>query len=375
MKDKKRTFLAILVTSVVLNMGFCGGIMFTKGKFILELSGKILQKSNTVEQKITQQTTPFAVAVDNFSKWEWAMELAPDEDETPFEITPLPTPSQEILDAIPYPENIDDHDGVIQTFQYGIYTDKNYINLKNGGQVRNCTSVSNDELSQLSQQLPDFNIELNSPQPQVLIYHTHTTESFEPYTRDFYDKDFTCKTTDITMNMVAVGNEIQAQLESAGITTLHDTTVHDYPSYNGSYQSSRETVQEILEKYPSIKVVLDVHRDGIEREDGTRIAPVVEIDGKRCAQIMIISCCDNDGNIPNFRENFKLACLFQSQLETDYEGITRPILFDYRFYNQDLSVGSLLIEIGSHGNSIDEAKYSGQLVGKSIANALKTLSD
>lgn len=376
MKDNNKTTLLILIISVIVSTFSLMAFLLLNNdiivKIINNLTPKVAVNSESSEFNIVKENF-VTINSESFQKWNFLMELAPDEDETPFEITPLPTPSDEILSAIPYPEDIDDRDGVITTYQYGFYTDENYITLNNGGQVRNCTQISNEELLEISQSLPNFNIEFNSPQPQVLIYHTHTTESFEPYTRDFYDKDFTCKTTDITMNMVAVGNEIQAQLEQAGICTLHDTTVHDYPSYNGAYQSSRETVSEILEKYPSIKVVLDVHRDGIERSDGTRIAPVVEIDGKRAAQIMIISCCDNDGNLPKFRENFKLACLFQSQLETDFQGITRPILFDYRFYNQDLSVGSLLIEIGSHGNSIDEAKYSGELVGKSIANALEKL--
>ncbi len=289
--------------------------------------------------------------------------------------TELPLPDSEILSKIPYPENIEDKDGAIMTMQYGYYNTSAYFDLKNGGQVRNCTNVSNETLAEISEIPPDIQIELNSPEPQVLIYHSHATESYEPYTRDFYDKDFTCKTTDITKNMIAVGEEIVNELNEAGIHTIHDKTIHDYPSYNNAYNSSRNSVKEILEKYPSIKVVLDIHRDGIERDDGTRIAPVCEIDGERAAQIMIISCCDDGGNIPYYKENFKLASLLQSQLETDYNGITRPILFDYRFYNQDLSTGSLLIEIGSHGNSLSEAKLSGKLVGKSLSDALKNLCE
>ena len=344
---------------------------------LFKSSGSAPQKQSAGQ--IPEITTPSAefplYNINSSQGWRWTMDLAPDEIDTPVPIPPLPTPSDEILNAIPYPSDIEDKDGVIQTFHYGRYTGESYIDLQNGGQARNCTSVSNDELINASGELPDFEIELDSDEPQVLIYHTHTTESFEPYTRDFYDADFTAKTTDTSMNMVAVGNEICNQLENAGIRTLHDTTVHDYPSYNGSYQSSRQTVEEILAMYPSIKVVLDVHRDGIERSDGTRIAPVVETDYGRAAQVMIISCCDDgDGEIPHYMENFKLASLFQSQLESDCEGITRPILFDYRFYNQDLSTGSLLIEIGSHGNSIDEALCSGRLVGKSIANALCRLN-
>lgn len=289
--------------------------------------------------------------------------------------TELPLPDKEITEKIPYPDDIDDNDGAIMAMQYGVYNLPSYITLKNNGQIKNCTDVPNETLAELSEILPDIQIELNSEEPQVLIYHTHATESFEPYSRDFYDKDFTSKTTDITKNMIAVGEEIVNELNSAGIHTLHDKSIHDYPSYNNAYNSSRESVIKILEKYPSIKVVLDIHRDGIEREDGTRIAPVCEVDGERAAQIMIISCCDNGGNIPLYKENFKLASYFQSQLETDYSGITRPVLFDYRFYNQDLSTGALLIEIGSHGNSLSEAKLSGRLVGKSLSDALKNLCE
>lgn len=318
--------------------------------------------------------TPY-VSPDFFSSFKWVFENPPPENpQSSDNSIKLPLPDEEILSKIPYPDDIEDKDGVIQAMQYGYYSSPSYIDLKKGGQVKNCTSVSNETLVEISDQLPDFSIEQNSAEPQVLIYHTHATESYEPYSRDFYDADFSSKTTDITKNMIAVGEEIVAQLEDAGINTLHDKSIHDYPSYNNAYASSRMSVSEILDMYPSIKVVLDIHRDGIEREDGTRIAPVVEIDGEKVAQVMIISCCDNgSGNIPLYKENFKLASLFQSQLETDYAGITRPVLFDYRFYNQDLSAGSLLIEIGSHGNSLSEAKLSGRLVGKSISNALKNL--
>ena len=171
--------------------------------------------------------------------------------------------------------------------------------------------------------------------------------------------------------MIAVGNMITEQLAAGGIGVIHDTTVHDSPSYNGSYDRSRETVKNILEQYPSVKIVLDIHRDAIER-DGERIAPVTEINGKKAAQIMIICGCD-DGtmNMPNCAENFKLACLMQSGFERDYPTLTRPVLFDYRHYNQDLTTGSLLIEVGGHANTLEQAKYSGELIGKSLAKTLK----
>ena len=269
----------------------------------------------------------------------------------------------------PYPESLENNDGAIAAVSYGVINGDSYINLDNG-QVRNITSVSNEELLAESRLAPEFEIQRNG-EPQILIMHTHATESYEPYERDFYDSSFNSRTTDPSKNMIAVGNEIAEELEAAGIGVLHDTTLHDYPSYNGSYDRSRETVQKYLEEYPSIKIVLDVHRDAIERESGERIAPVAEIDGKNAAQIMIISGCD-DGtmNMPDYMKNFRFASLLQNQLESDWSGLTRPVLFDYRKYNQDLTTGSILIEVGGHANSIDQALYSGELIGKSLVNCL-----
>lgn len=274
----------------------------------------------------------------------------------------------------PYPESLENHDGTITSMTYGYMKGDAYVDLDIAGQVRNVTSVSGEKVLEESRLLPDFTVEKNS-EPQVLIMHTHATESYEPYERDFYDASFNSRTTDRSMNMVAVGDRIAEQLEAAGIGVIHDGTLHDYPSYNGSYDLSRETVRKYLEEYPSIKVVLDVHRDAIERESGERIAPLAAIDGKNAAQVMIICGCD-DGtmNMPNCMKNLRFACLLQRQMESDYPGLTRPVLFDYRKYNQDLTTGSILIEMGGHANSIEQAEYSGELVGKSLAKCLEELT-
>ena len=133
-------------------------------------------------------------------------------------------------------------------------------------------------------------------------------------------------------------------------------------------------MQNYLNQYPSIKVVLDVHRDAIEQQDGTRIAPVANVNGKNAAQVMIISGCD-DGTMgyPNYFQNLKFASALQTQMETDYPGFARPLLFDYRKYNQHLTTGSILLEMGGHANSMEEVIYSGELVGKSLAKLLISL--
>ena len=251
-----------------------------------------------------------------------------------------------------------------------------YITLASGAQVRNCTHVDDAELLSAAEELPLFNIELYSDEPQVLIVHTHTTESYEPYIRSYYDEDFPTRTRDPEHNMIAVGEALAQSLADNGITVLHDGTVHDHPSYTGSYDRSEETIRAALEQYPSIKVVIDLHRDAIAEADGTRIAPTVEIDGKSAAQFMIIAGCD-DGrfNMPNYMENYKLASLIQNFSGAMYPGLSRAVLFDYRNYNQHITTGSLLIEVGSHANSLDEAIYCAELLGESMARALTALAE
>ena len=273
----------------------------------------------------------------------------------------------------PYPTSLEQHSGVISVIQFAASNGTQFFNLEKAGQVRNITSIPNQQFVDESKQKPEFTVDFNG-QPQVLIMHTHTTESYEPYARTFYDASFNSRTTDESKSVVSVGNKIQEQLSAAGINVIHDKTIHDYPSYNGSYDRSAVTVKAILAQYPSIKVVLDIHRDAIEKADGTRVAPTVTINGKSAAQVMIISGADNGSmNMPNYKKNFRFASLLEQQMESDYKGLTRPILVAYKKYNQNLTTGSILIEVGGHANSVDEAQYSGELVGKSLVNALESI--
>ncbi len=170
-----------------------------------------------------------------------------------------------------------------------------------------------------------------------------------------------------------VGDAIQTELEAQGIGVIHVRTIHDDPSYTGAYDRSRASILPILEQYPSIKVALDIHRDAISGE-GVAYQPYTEVNGREAAQVMIISGCD-DGTMgmPEYMKNFHFACALQQQLESDTPHLTRPILFDYRKYNQDLTTGSLLIEVGSHGNTLEQVQYSGQLIGHSLGRLLNSM--
>ncbi|MDR1754035.1 MAG: stage II sporulation protein P [Eubacterium sp.] len=266
----------------------------------------------------------------------------------------------------------DGMDGKIIKNTYLPIEGDNYINLKMGGQVRNTTDLPNTFVRDVVNTPPDIKLDREN-NPEVLIIHTHTSESFQPPESRYYDGQYSNRSIDSNNNVVSVGAEIANVLSEYGISAIHDGTIHDFPEYSDSYNRSAVTASELLRMNPSIKIVLDIHRDAIS-EGNAPVAAVTDINGKPAAQVMIISAAD-DGNydIPNYLENLKLAAYLQERMERDNPGITRPVLFQYCHYNQDLSTGSLLFEIGSHGNTIDEAVYTGRLIGESIAKALAEL--
>ncbi|QAT51106.1 stage II sporulation protein P [Caproiciproducens sp. NJN-50] len=212
---------------------------------------------------------------------------------------------------------------------------------------------------------PDVKIQKNAS-PQVLIYHTHTTEAFDGVTR----------TTDKTKSVCAVGDEITKQLQAAGIGVIHDTTYHDYPAYNGSYNRSIVTMQKDLKQYPSIQVTIDLHRDAMTRSDGTRLKPTAVVNGKKAAQVMIISGCDDTGDLgfPDWEYNLRLALRLQKSMADLYPDLGRPLNFCARRYNENVTHGSLLVEIGTDANTLEEAVYGGELFGKALAAALSQLT-
>ncbi len=234
-----------------------------------------------------------------------------------------------------------------------------YVACGAGSIKNNTRQTAADIAAEIQDPLP-FGVEKDSPDPQILIMHTHATEGLPPLggavvfarrRRPYHRHE---------PEYVRRGRVMADTLNAAGLNTLHDETLNDYPSYTGSYENSRAVVQRYLAQYPSIKVVLDVHRDAIETEGGSRMAPVCTVDGRQAAQVMIICGCDNGGSVrlPSWRQNLRFAAAWERSME-DVPGFTRPVLFSYRFYNQDLTTGSLLIEIGGHGNNLNRPSTPG----------------
>lgn len=217
-----------------------------------------------------------------------------------------------------------------------------------------------------------LDLKIDKSKPAVLIFHSHTSEGYELIERDWYAEGYNSRSNDENLNVVRVGTEIENYLTEKGYTVIHDKTIHD-DSYTESYPNSRKTVEKYLEEYPEIQIVLDIHRDSITLDDGTKMRPVSTVNGKKAAQLMIITGAE-EGDVedfPDWEHNLRFALELQRECETLYPELMRPVLFSQRKYNMDLTGCSLLIEMGSEANTLEEACYSGRLLAAALASLME----
>ena len=207
--------------------------------------------------------------------------------------------------------------------------------------------------------------ELRQAQPTVLILHTHATESFE--NTEGYTPSSPYRTLEEEYNMLSLGEAVAGLLEAAGIGVIHDRTLYDYPDFNSAYGNARAGMEQILRENPSICLVLDLHRDAAEDAQGNQVAETVTIQGQETAQLMLVMGSDK-GSLSHaqWQKNLGLAVKLQAQLERDYPGLCRPVQLVTARYNQDLSTGALLVEIGSAGNTRDQALQAARFLAQGI---------
>ncbi len=341
--------------------------------FLSENSGSFFEKLAAISAAAAMPQGSISVAAKYFaaeteSQGEQSIVAQPQKEETSSKEESEQTSSQSTLGSAPKERPKDAGD--ISEYAFKASKTSSKIIWQGGAAFSNTSGVSNSEIQKILKQKPE--IKLQKGKPQVLIYHTHSTESYELEDLGYYTKGSAARTVDEKYNMLRVGDEIVKELEAAGIEVIHDRSLYDYPSYNGAYNRSAATAKKYLEKYPSITVTLDIHRDAIEQDGGVRVKPTAVINGKKAAQIMIIAGVD-DGTMdfPNWRENMKFASALQQEMESSYEGLTRAVMVCHRRYNMYLTTNSLLVEMGGHANTLDEAIYSGQMLGKSLVEVLK----
>lgn len=237
--------------------------------------------------------------------------------------------------------------------------------------VRNVTDNTDIDISAVLSEELNFDI-TDVSRPVVLIYHTHTTETYILGNSDRFSSDAPERSDDSSLNMLRIGDEITGVLEASGIGVIHDRTVYD-SVYTGAYNKSREGVERILRENPSILITLDIHRDAIYYSDTQRVRPCAEIKGEKAAQMMIITGCQ-DGNVtdfPHWESNLRFALQLQKAANDKYENLMKPVFFCMRKYNMDLTPYSLLIEVGTDVNTLQQAAYSGRLLGDVLADFIK----
>ncbi len=236
--------------------------------------------------------------------------------------------------------------------------------------IKNDSSQEIDALALLAQGPA---LSLSAEGPQILIIHTHGSEAYTQSGTDLYVESDPYRTEDLSRNVVKVGDVLTEVLQSKGLSVIHDREIYDYPSYTGSYSRSGAAVEKYLKEYPGISVVIDLHRDALGSGD-TVYKTRAEASLGDCAQVMLLVGTGEKGLYhPLWQENLRLALYLQNAMESAYPSLARPLSLKSERYNQHLSTGSLIIEVGSTGNTLAEAIRAAELFGDSAGDALAAL--
>lgn len=210
-----------------------------------------------------------------------------------------------------------------------------------------------------------FAAKLGEDAPQVLILHTHGSEAYTMPEGQEYVSTGSFRTADASVSVMRVGDEMAAVLSEHGISVLHDRALYDDPEYNGAYYRAEDAIEAYLEKYPSISFILDVHRDALEDKAGHQYKVITREDPS-CAQVSLVMGSSWEG----WQENLKMAAAVQQHLTDQYPTLMRPVTVRNSDYNEYFTPGSLLVEVGAAGNTLDEALAAARLFANGFAEVV-----
>ena len=213
-------------------------------------------------------------------------------------------------------------------------------------------------------------VSLGAQGVQVLILHTHGTEAYTPSPGHDYVASGEYRTTDSSANMLRVGAEICSILNDRGISTIHSTVLNDYPAYSGSYNRALREIEAQIKQHPTIQLVVDVHRDAIA-SGNTYYKTAATVNGQQTAQLMFVTGTDAGGlSHDHWRENLTFQAQLHDRLNSTYPGIMRPMSIRSSRFNQHVRKGSMLVEVGACGNTLEEALAAAQIFANTLADAL-----
>ena len=232
---------------------------------------------------------------------------------------------------------------------------------------KNETDYAIDMTSLLQKDSP---VALREEGVQVLIMHTHGTEAYTQSPGHAYVASGEYRTTDSSANMLRVGQEICDILNDRGVSAVHSRTLNDYPAYNGSYNRALKDIQAHIQQYPTIQLVIDVHRDAIATGN-TYYKTAAEVDGQQTAQLMFVTGTDAGGlTHDHWQDNLAFQAQLHDRLNSTYPGIMRPMSIRASRFNQHIRKGSMLVEVGACGNTLEEALAAAQIFANTLADAL-----
>lgn len=236
-------------------------------------------------------------------------------------------------------------------------------------EVYGSVKLKNESNKEITQDILTPNISLENKK-DVVIFHTHTCESYTPTEKFNYTMTGSYRTTDLNYSVARVGTELENQLKSYGFNVVHNQIYHDYPEYSGSYGRSLETVKNILTNQCNAQMVIDLHRDAVGSKP--EYAPSVKIGDETAAQLMFVIGTDGGGlQHLNWQENLKFAVKVQQKADELYPGLFRPIIVRNSRYNQHLTKAATIIEVGATGNTLEECLVSMKYLGRVLKEVNK----
>ena len=224
--------------------------------------------------------------------------------------------------------------------------------------------IKNETTYEINENTINGEIEINKK--DVIIFHTHTCESYTPSEQYPYEQTGNFRTTDMNYSVVRVGDELEKNLMGYGLNVIHDKTYHDYPAYTGSYTRSKETVENILKSNKS-DIIIDLHRDAIGSK--SNYDPSVKIGEEEVAQLMFVIGTNGGGLYhPQWQSNLKFAIEIQKKANDMYPGLFKPIIVRNSRYNQHLGKAACIIEVGATGNTLEQCLASMKYLSKILSD-------
>lgn len=376
LKDIVKLIIAVIIIAMIFNFIKGKKINFNIAKkfnisYISLISNNIIfSKVNNTEEINEHAKSILSSELVVFSKAE--EELMLNESMEEFQENIVPNEEFQLTNS----ETIQDNENLVENKTNDTVIEKvktEVIETNNKKDVYTDTyksvKIKNESKYDLTEEMLTPNVDFNNKK-DILIFHTHTCESYTPTEAKNYVASGNFRTIDLNYSVAHVGDELTRHLTEKGYNVTHNKTYHDYPAYTGSYNRSYKTVSSELSGDSWTELVIDLHRDALG--SNSNYAPSVKIGEEIAAQLMFVMGTDGGGlKHPNWLNNFKLAVKIQEKANELYPGLFKPMILRNSRYNQNLASGACIIEVGATGNTLEQCEVSMKYLANVIGEVMK----